>query len=88
MFPRFPVFAHSGKHGETLVGNNVSATMFPQGASVAKWLAHLPFTSEVSVRTFSMRLEPSPHVKKSKSQRSAESRGFPPGTPVSSHRES
>jgi hypothetical protein len=23
------VFAHSGKHGETLVGNNVSATMFP-----------------------------------------------------------
>jgi hypothetical protein len=25
----FLVFAHSGKHGETLVGNNVSATMFP-----------------------------------------------------------
>jgi hypothetical protein len=23
------VFAHSGKHGETLVGNNVFATMFP-----------------------------------------------------------
>jgi hypothetical protein len=23
------VFAHSGKHGETLAGNNVSATMFP-----------------------------------------------------------
>jgi hypothetical protein len=23
------VFAHSEKHGETLVGNNVSATMFP-----------------------------------------------------------
>jgi hypothetical protein len=23
------VFAHSGKHGETLVGNNVAATMFP-----------------------------------------------------------
>jgi hypothetical protein len=23
------VFAHSWKHGETLVGNNVSATMFP-----------------------------------------------------------
>jgi hypothetical protein len=30
-----------------------------------------------------MRLEPSPHVKGS-----AESRGFSPGTPVSSHRES
>ena len=25
----FLVFAHSGKHGETLVRNNVSATMFP-----------------------------------------------------------
>ena len=25
----FPRFAHSGKHGETLAGNNVSATMFP-----------------------------------------------------------
>jgi hypothetical protein len=23
------VFAHSGKHGETLAGNNVFATMFP-----------------------------------------------------------
>ena len=23
------MFAHSGKHGETLVGNNVFATMFP-----------------------------------------------------------
>jgi hypothetical protein len=23
------VFAHSGKHGKTLAGNNVSATMFP-----------------------------------------------------------
>jgi hypothetical protein len=28
---------------------------------VAKWLAHLPFTSKL--RTFSMRLEPSPLVK-------------------------
>jgi hypothetical protein len=27
MFPI--VFAHFGKHGETLAGNNVSATMFP-----------------------------------------------------------
>jgi hypothetical protein len=25
----FLVFAYSWKHGETLVGNNVSATMFP-----------------------------------------------------------
>ena len=25
----FLVFAHLGKHGETLAGNNVSATMFP-----------------------------------------------------------
>jgi hypothetical protein len=24
------MFPHSWKHGETLVGNNVSATMFPQ----------------------------------------------------------
>ena len=23
------MFVHSGKHGETLAGNNVSATMFP-----------------------------------------------------------
>jgi hypothetical protein len=30
-----------------------------------------------------MRLDPSPHVKRVKSQRSAESRGFSPGTPVS-----
>jgi hypothetical protein len=29
-----------------------------------------------------MRLEPSPHVKRAKSQRSAESRGFSPGTTV------
>ena len=35
-----------------------------------------------------MRLELSPHVKRVKCLRSAESRGFPPGTPVSSHRES
>jgi hypothetical protein len=50
----------------------------------------LPLRSQVqtSVRTFSMRLELSPHVKRVKSQRSAESRGFSPSTPVSSHRES
>jgi hypothetical protein len=40
-----------------------------------------------SQKTFSMRLESSTHVKRV-SQRSAESRGFSPGTPVSSHRES
>jgi hypothetical protein len=34
-----------------------------QGASVAKWLAHLPFTSEAAG---SSRLEPSPHVKRVK----------------------
>jgi hypothetical protein len=57
-------------------------------------IGHLPFTSKVAGSSLSdnppppMRLEPSPHVKRIKIQRSAESRGFPPGTPVSSHRES
>jgi hypothetical protein len=41
--------------------------------------------SHGSVRTVSMRLEPSPRVKRVKSPRSAESRGFSPCTPVSSH---
>jgi peptidoglycan biosynthesis protein MviN/MurJ (putative lipid II flippase) len=40
------------------------------GASVAKWLAHLPFTSKVAGsnlnENFSMWLEPSPHVKRVK----------------------
>ena len=35
------------------------------GASVAKWLS-LRSQVQVSVRTFSMRLEPSPHVKRVK----------------------
>jgi hypothetical protein len=62
------------------------------GALVAKWLAHLPFTSEAAGSSLSedflnaTRTQPS--CEKSKSQRSAKSRGFPPGTPVSSHRES
>jgi hypothetical protein len=43
---------------------------------------------QASLRTSSIRLEPSPYVKIVKSQRSAESCGFSPGTPVSSHRES
>ena len=50
--------------------NSWSNTTLTVGASVAKWLAHLPFTSKVAgsslSENFSMRLEPSPHVKKSK----------------------
>ena len=54
--------------------------------------AHLPFTSEAAGSSLSgnflnaTRTQSS--CEKSKSQRSAESRGFRPGTPVSSHRES
>ena len=62
------------------------------GASVAKWLAHLPFTSEAAgsslSENFLIATRTQSSCEKSKSQRSAESRGFPPGTPVSSHRES
>ena len=62
------------------------------GASVAKWLAHLPFTSEAVGSSLSENFlnatRTQSSCEKSKSQRSAESRGFPPGTPVSSHRES
>ena len=62
------------------------------GASLAKWLAHLPFTSEAAGSSLSENFlnatRTQPSREKSKSQRSAESRGFPPGTPVSSHRES
>jgi hypothetical protein len=62
------------------------------GASVAKWLAHLPFTSEAAGSSLSENFlnatRTQSSYEKSKSQRSAESRGFPPGTPVSSHRES
>ena len=61
-------------------------------ASVAKWLAHLPFTSEAAgsnlTRYFLDATRTQSSCEKSKSQRSAESRGFSPGTPVSSHRES
>ena len=60
--------------------------------SVAKWLAHLPFTSEAAGSSLSENFlnatRTQSSCEKSKSQRSAESRGFPPGTPVSSHRES
>jgi hypothetical protein len=58
---------------------------------VAKWLAHLPFTSEAAGSSLSENFlnvtRTQSSCEKSKSQRSAESRGFPPGTPVSSHRE-
>jgi hypothetical protein len=62
------------------------------GASVAKWLAHLPFTSEAAgsnlTKYFLNATRTQSSCEKSKSQRSAESRGFSTGTPVSSHRES
>jgi hypothetical protein len=60
-------------------------------SSVAKWLAHLPFTSEAAgsnlTKYFLNETRTQSSCEKSKSQRSAESRGFSPGTPVSSHRE-
>jgi hypothetical protein len=62
------------------------------GASVAKCLAHLPFTSKAAGSSLSENFPNATRTQsscgKSKSQRSAESRGFPPGTPVSSNRES
>jgi hypothetical protein len=62
------------------------------GASVAKWLAHLPFTSEAAGSSLSENFLNATRTQysreKSKSQRSAEGRGFPPGTPAPSHRES
>ena len=51
------------------------------GASVAKWLAHLPsplrLQAQASMRTFSMRLEPSPHVKRVKVNALPKFVGFP-----------
>ena len=74
---------------EMLVNLLMATTL---GASVAKWLAHLPFTSEAAGSSLSENFLNATRTQspceKSKSQRSAESRGFPPGTPVSSHRES
>ena len=50
------------------------------------------FTSEAAgsslIENFLNATRTQSSCEKSKSQRSAESRGFPPGTPVSSHRES
>jgi hypothetical protein len=69
-----------------------SYSLFVVGLQWAKWLAHLPFTSEAAgsnlTKYFLNATRTQSSCEKSKSQRSAESRGFPPGTPVSSHRES
>jgi hypothetical protein len=73
-------------------GTEASTSSLLLGASVAKWLAHLPFTSEAAGSSLSENFLKATRTQssceKSKSQHSAESRGFPPGTPVSSHRES
>jgi aspartate carbamoyltransferase catalytic subunit len=62
------------------------------GDSVAKWLAHLPLTSAAAssnlTKYFLNATRTQSSCEKSKSQRSAESRGFSPGTSISSHRES
>ena len=77
---------------QTVLNTSVGLRWGFGGASMAKWLAHLPFTSEAAGSSLSeyflnaTRTQSS--CEKSKSQRSAESRGFSPGTPVSSHRES
>ena len=62
------------------------------GASVAQWSERSPFTSEVAGSILSenfpnvTRTQYSANVRRV-SQHSAESRGFSPGAPVSSHRE-
>ena len=62
------------------------------GASVAQWSVRSPFTSEVAGSILSenflnvTRSQCSTHVKRV-GQHSAESRGFSPGTAVSSHRD-
>ncbi len=59
---------------------------------MAQWSEHSPFTSEVAGLILSenvlsvTRTQCSTHVKRV-SQHSAESRGFSPGAPVSSHRD-
>ena len=61
------------------------------GASVAQWSERSPFTSEAAGSILSenflnvTRTQCFTHVKRA-SQHSAESRGFSPGAPVSSHR--
>ncbi len=62
------------------------------GASVAQWSERSPFTYEAAGSILRenflnvTRTQCSTHVKRF-SQHSAESRGFSPGAPVSSHRE-
>ena len=62
------------------------------GASVAQWSERSPFTSEAAGSILRenflnfTRAQCSTHVKRV-SQHSAESRGFSPGAPVSSHKE-
>jgi hypothetical protein len=79
-------------HVTAVDSERVGGAVIDRGASVAKWLAHLPFTSEAAGSSLSENFlnatRTQSSCEKSKSQRSAESRGFPPGTPVSSHRES
>ena len=71
-----------------MIGASV-AKWLAHGASVAKWLAHLPFTSKAAGSSvgenFLNATRTQSSCEKSKTQRSAESRGFSPGTPVSSH---
>ena len=82
-----------GHGGRQLINSSQGQDMGKdKGASVAKWLAHLPFTSEAAGSSLSENFLNATRTQssreKGKSQRSAESRGFSPGTPVSSHRES
>ncbi len=62
-------------------------------ASVAQWSERSPFTPEVAGSILNenflnvTRTQYSTHVKRVSQLHSAESRGFSPGTPVSSHRE-
>jgi hypothetical protein len=53
---------------------------------VAQSSERAPFISDISWVQFQLGTTYDSHVKKV-SKRSAESRGFPPGTPVSSHKE-
>ena len=63
---------------------NLRIAHYYLGASVAKWLAHLTFTSEAAgsslIENFLNATRTQSSCEKSKSQRSAESRGFSPGT--------
>ena len=72
--------------------SHVELSRVKSGASVAQWSGRSPFTSEVAGSILSenflnvTRAQCSTHVKRV-SQHSAESRGFSPSAPVSSHRE-